>query len=79
MALRDHQAYSKAEIERLLETLRRHKAECFVTTEKDAARMTHAQRARLEEAAPLRVARLEVSLEDEGAVVRQLLGLIVRK
>ena len=79
LALRDHQAYSKAEIERLLEKLRRHKAECFVTTEKDAARMTPAQRARLEEAAPLRVARLEVSLEGEGAVVRQLLSLIVRK
>jgi tetraacyldisaccharide 4'-kinase len=79
LALRDHQAYSEAEIGRLTAMLRRHNAECFVTTEKDAARMTRAQRTRLEEVAPLRVARLEVSLEDEGAVVRRLLGLLVRK
>lgn len=79
LALGDHQSYSEAEIGRLTAMLRRHNAECFVTTEKDAVRMTREQRTRLEEVAPLRVARLEVSLEDEGAVARLLLGLLVRK
>jgi tetraacyldisaccharide 4'-kinase len=79
LAFRDHQAYSQAEIERLLAALRHHSAQCFVTTEKDAARMTHAQRARLEAAAPLHVARLEVSLENEAVIVRQLRALLVRK
>ena len=79
LALRDHQAYSQTEIERLIAALRRHSAQCFVTTEKDATRMTRAQRALLEQVAPLHVARLEVSLEDEGAVVRRLLALLVRK
>jgi tetraacyldisaccharide 4'-kinase len=79
IALRDHQAYSQREIERLIASLRHHKAESFVTTEKDEARLTREQRANLNEVAPLRVARLEVSLEDEGAAVQQLLGLIMRK
>jgi tetraacyldisaccharide 4'-kinase len=79
LALRDHQAYSKAEIDRLAGMLHRHQAECFVTTEKDAARMMPQQRAQLEEVAPLHVARLEVSLEDESAVGRQLSSSLVRR
>lgn len=79
LALRDHQPYSPAEIDRLAALLRQHKAECFITTEKDAVRMTPDQRSRLEDAAPLYVARLEVSLENESAILRQLAALIVRK
>lgn len=79
ITLRDHQAYWQRDIDRLTAALRHHKAECFVTTEKDAARLTHAQRAQLEEAAPLRVARLEVSLDDESAIVGRLMRLIMRK
>jgi tetraacyldisaccharide 4'-kinase len=79
MTLRDHQSYSRGAIERLVTMLREHKAECFVTTEKDAVRMMREQRARLEEAAPLHVARLEVSLENEDAVVRQMQDLLVRR
>ena len=79
LALRDHQPYSPAQIDRLAALLRRHSADSFVTTEKDAARMTSGQRARIEAIAPLRVARLEVTLEDESAILRQFTGLIVRK
>lgn len=75
----DHQPYSPAEIDRLAEMLRKHAAGCFVTTEKDAARLTAEQRRRLERAAPVRVARLEVELENEAAVARRLRDLIVRK
>lgn len=79
VALGDHQMYSQREIDRLTAALRDHKSDCFITTEKDAARLTRAQWAQLKEAAPLHIARLEVSLEDEGEIVRRLLGLIVRK
>lgn len=79
VALRDHQMYSQREIDRLTAALRDHKSDCFITTEKDAARLTRQQWEQLKEAAPLHIARLEVSLEDESEIVRRLLGLIVRK
>lgn len=79
LELRDHQAYTDAEVRRLIALLRENHAECFVTTEKDAARMTPEQRLRLEDAAPLRLARLEVSFEDEAAIARRMLDLLVRK
>ena len=79
VALRDHQQYTNAELDRLATSLRHHGAQSFVTTEKDAARLTPEQRARLEQTAPLRLARLQVSLEDEPAILAQLLHLLVRK
>lgn len=79
VALRDHQRYSGAELDRLIATLHHHHAQCFVTTEKDAARLTPEQHARLEQTAPVRLARLQVSLEDEDAVVARLLRLLMRK
>lgn len=79
VGFRDHQVYSKRETDQLIAMLRQHHAECFVTTGKDAVRLTAAQKARLEEHAPLRVAKLQISLENERAVVRRLTDLIVRK
>jgi len=76
VALRDHQRYSNADLDRITAAARESGAECLVTTEKDAARLTREQRERLEKAAPLRVARLEVSLENEAAAVRRLLDLL---
>lgn len=74
--LRDHQTYSNAEIERLIATLRRHEARCFVTTEKDAVRLSPKQRNHLEEVAPLHVAQLKISLENEQAIASRLLALL---
>ena len=74
--LRDHQAYSDSEIGRLVAMARSHDARRFVTTEKDAVRLSEKQREQLEEVAPLRAARLEVSLEDEAAVASQLQSLL---
>lgn len=79
ISLRDHQHYTNANLDRLVAALKQHRAQCFLTTEKDAARLTPEQRARLEQTAPLRVARLQVSLEDEPAILAQLLQLLVRK
>lgn len=74
--LRDHQAYSDKEIERLIAMLGNHGSRAFVTTEKDAVRLSREQRERLEEVAPLHVTRLEVSLQDESAAMRSLLALL---
>lgn len=79
VALRDHQHYSDAELGRLAAALRHYHAQSFVTTEKDAARLMPVQRAQLEKAAPLCVAKLQVLLEDEDAFVGRLLHLLVRK
>ena len=76
VALRDHQRYSNTDCDRLAAAVHESGAECLITTEKDAARLTREQREWLEKTAPLRVARLEVSLENEAAVVRQLLNLL---
>jgi tetraacyldisaccharide 4'-kinase len=76
VALRDHQRYLNTDCDRLAAAVRESGVECLITTEKDAARLTREQREWLEKTAPLRVARLEVSLDDEAAVVRQLLNLL---
>src|SRR6185437_349011 len=79
IALGDHHHYSPADLNRLISALHQHNAQCFVTTEKDAARLTAEQRANLERVAPLHLAKLQVSLENEAAVLDQLLALIMRK
>jgi tetraacyldisaccharide 4'-kinase len=79
IALGDHHHYSPADLNRLAGALRQHNAQCFITTEKDAARLTPEQRASLEKIAPLHVARLDVSLENEPAILNQLLALVMRK
>lgn len=74
--LRDHQSYSDSEIGRLVATARSHDAQCFVTTEKDGVRLSTKQREELEKLGALYIARLEVSLQDEGAVVSRLRSLL---
>jgi tetraacyldisaccharide 4'-kinase len=70
---RDHHRFSKADIEQIVARARDSKARAFVTTEKDAVRLTPEMRAVMERVAPLRVARLIVNLRDEQTVVRDLL------
>lgn len=73
---RDHHRFSDADIMKLCSAAAKHGARCFVTTEKDLMRLTKAQRARLEEAAPLTAARLTVRLaEPEAALAALELGL----
>lgn len=77
--LRDHQPYTDATIQTLLRLQCEHSTTSFVTTEKDEARLTPQQREILQQAAPLRIARLNVRLEDEPSIIRQILALAVRK
>jgi tetraacyldisaccharide 4'-kinase len=77
LTYRDHHAYSDADIEQLIQ--RADHALAFVTTEKDAVRLSSQQRAKLASIAPLHVARLELSLEDEAAATGQLMRWTMRK
>jgi tetraacyldisaccharide 4'-kinase len=70
---RDHHRFSRADIEQIVSTARESNARAFVTTEKDAVRLTPEMRALMERVAPLRFARLIVNLRDEQTVVRDLL------
>ncbi|MBV8630916.1 MAG: tetraacyldisaccharide 4'-kinase [Silvibacterium sp.] len=75
-AFRDHHAWSESDINALLALRARHRAESFITTEKDFVRLAPAQR---DDLAPLQAARLEVRFEDETAILAQLARLLMRK
>lgn len=75
-AWRDHHAYTNRDLAELTELQRQHDAECFLTTEKDWVRLSGEQRQMLEKVAPLHTTRLTVRLENEAAVVDQLLRLL---
>lgn len=78
-SFRDHHRYMDADVEALLSLCQSSGAKAFITTEKDAVRLSSQQRARLASVMHLEAARLEVSFLDEAAVVKQLLALLVRK
>jgi tetraacyldisaccharide 4'-kinase len=68
----DHHRYSRDDMNRLKTAAAEAHANAFVTTEKDAVRLDPSLLQILESVAPLRVARLEVSLRDEDTLVHQL-------
>ena len=68
----DHHRYSREDMNRLKTAAAEAHADAFVTTEKDAVRLDPSMLQVLESAAPVRVARLEVSLRDEPSVIQQL-------
>ena len=78
VAFPDHHGYTDADITQLLEQARQHGAEGFVTTEKDAVKLTPAMRAHLGVYGPLAVAQLSVSLVDEHTAVFQLILMVKR-
>jgi tetraacyldisaccharide 4'-kinase len=71
---RDHHRSTPADIAALLELQRQHQSEALLTTEKDFVRLSAEQRRVLESAAPLHAVRLMVRLDDEPAVIAQILG-----
>jgi tetraacyldisaccharide 4'-kinase len=64
---RDHHRFTERDVDWLREAAVKHQARCFLTTEKDLMRLTGAQRARLEEIAPLLTVRLKVWIENSEA------------
>jgi tetraacyldisaccharide 4'-kinase len=63
---------------RLLERARQVEANGFVTTEKDAVKLTPILRDRLETVGPVVVARLSVELLDEQESLSQLITMVGR-
>jgi tetraacyldisaccharide 4'-kinase len=78
VAFADHHPYKDADIDQLLARARQQNADGFVTTEKDAVKLTPEMRQTLEKAGPLVVARLSVTLVDESNAVAQLISLVPR-
>jgi tetraacyldisaccharide 4'-kinase len=74
----DHHAYDDRDVHLLLERARRVEANGFVTTEKDAVKLTPILRDHLETLGPVVVARLCVELLDEQDALSQLVGMVGR-
>lgn len=72
----DHYRYQERDMSRLLEEARRCGANGFVTTEKDAVKLTAAMRHNLEAVGPVIVARLQVELVDEKGSMAQLVSMV---
>jgi tetraacyldisaccharide 4'-kinase len=76
LAFADHRRYTHADIDQLLTTARQHQATGFITTEKDAVKLTPALRAQLEEHGPLMVAALDATFTDPAAVLATIRSAI---
>ena len=72
VAFDDHHAYAMTDIERLVTVARENDAGSFVTTDKDAVKLSEAMRAALEAVGPLTVATLEVEFADTYQVMRAI-------
>ncbi|HEU4634692.1 MAG TPA: tetraacyldisaccharide 4'-kinase [Edaphobacter sp.] len=72
----DHHPYRESDIVRILDRARIRGANGFVTTEKDAVKLTPAMRERLEAVGSLIVARLNVELVDEKGALSQLVQMV---
>ncbi len=72
IAFPDHHRYTAEDMQELTKSLCERAGEAFLTTEKDAVKLTPELRGQLEEAAPLLVAGLRVAFLDTQSVVREL-------
>ena len=72
VAFPDHHRYTAADIGRLVQQLKSGDAQAFITTEKDAVKITPELRAILEAAAPLHVAQLRVEFAEPEGILADL-------
>jgi len=72
VAFADHHRYSAADMKRLVEVAKGLNGSGFITTEKDAVKLTEAMRRQLEQHGPLIVVALEAEFADPSAVLRAL-------
>ncbi len=76
LRLRDHQRYDDALITKLLARAKAAHADGFVTTAKDAVKLTPAMRRALSAVGPLAVCDLQVRLRDEQRCVGELIAMV---
>jgi tetraacyldisaccharide 4'-kinase len=74
----DHHVYKDEDVTRLLREARRVGANGWVTTEKDAVKLTPPMRDKLATVGPLVVARLHVELVEEQDALAQLVSMVDR-
>jgi tetraacyldisaccharide 4'-kinase len=74
----DHHKYADQDVATLLERARHNGANGFVTTEKDAVKLTPLMTDRLEAVGPVVVTRLSVELIDEAGAMKELVGRVGR-
>jgi tetraacyldisaccharide 4'-kinase len=72
IAFPDHHRYTAGDMHQLTKFLQVRAGEAFITTEKDAVKLTPELRAQLEATAPVLVARLQASFLDPQEAVREL-------
>jgi tetraacyldisaccharide 4'-kinase len=72
VAYRDHHRYTLGDVERLVALAVKLQASGFVTTEKDAVKLSTEMRARLETVGPVMVVALEAAFVDAEAVVQAI-------
>jgi tetraacyldisaccharide 4'-kinase len=72
VAFPDHHRYAMADVERVIGVAKGLNGSGFVTTEKDAVKLTALMRKRLEENGPLMVVALEAEFADSSAVLRAI-------
>ena len=78
IAFPDHHAHTAQDVERLVREARRLDADSFVTTEKDAVKLTPGMRRELESVGPLLVPQLLVDLLEERAAIETTIGRVER-
>ena len=71
-AWRDHHRFTDPDVAMLCSVAAKRDAKCFLTTAKDAVRLTNAQRARLEDIAPVLVVELTARLHDPETALAAL-------
>jgi tetraacyldisaccharide 4'-kinase len=76
LALRDHQIYDGVVIQRLIARAKAIGADGFVTTAKDAVKLTPLLRRTLEKEAPVSVSDIAVELDDASRRVTELIAMI---
>ena len=74
--LRDHQPYDEATVQQLILRAKRSQANGFVTTAKDAVKLTPPLRRLLEAAGPLAVGDVRVTLRDEEQCIADVIAQV---
>jgi tetraacyldisaccharide 4'-kinase len=72
----DHHVYGDGGVERLIAAAKACRADGFVTTEKDAVKLTPGMRIRMEAVGPVVEARLELELVDEKAAMDAMISRV---
>jgi tetraacyldisaccharide 4'-kinase len=72
VAFPDHHRYTAADMDRVVEVAKSLNGSGFITTEKDAVKLSEAMRRRLEVHGPLMVVALEAEFADPSTVLRAL-------